>query len=273
MSTKLSVGLISFRSFPFLRDLQAKVWLATDPIQGMTFSPRPDPQRELAKMTAGGSKSLPCLGFLTVSEHADHGLFGGYLVLNTAARPLEFHCTAPVKPNRAQQILYGPTLKPYLYGEQIGCTLVTKAKHRPLWICTDVVHVLELRSTIDIPVLHLVAGSDTDPTTLGEAGRVGEVGAPSKAGAPGSPAETGERLVAAERVESAVRVDGPHGKTPGSHLRPFLLGDFEVAVRSRFADDQKRIRDDWERHTSRFDLEEPFARIRSAIEEAQRSAR
>jgi hypothetical protein len=56
------------------------------------------------------------LGFLAVVEHELHGLFGGYLLLNATGRPLEFHCTAPVRPNRAQQILYGPTLEPYLYG-------------------------------------------------------------------------------------------------------------------------------------------------------------
>jgi len=51
--------------------------------------------------------------------------------------PLEFHCTAPVKPNRAQQILYGPTLEPYLFGEQIGQSLLSKAAVEPEVICTD----------------------------------------------------------------------------------------------------------------------------------------
>ena len=51
------------------------------------------------------AKSKPALGFLTVVEHPQYGLFGGYLVLNLAGRPLEFHCTAPIKPNRAQEIL------------------------------------------------------------------------------------------------------------------------------------------------------------------------
>lgn len=66
------------------------------------------------------------LGFLTVVEHEPLGLIGGLLVLNANARPLEFHCTAPLKANRAQQILYGATLEPYLYGEQIGQTLAGK---------------------------------------------------------------------------------------------------------------------------------------------------
>ena len=95
--------------------------------------------------TAAG-KSAATLGFLTVVEHAQHGLMGGYLLLNAAGRPLEFHCTAPLKPNRAQQILYGPTLEPYLYGEQIAEALVGKATVEPLLICTDARPVLAVRS-------------------------------------------------------------------------------------------------------------------------------
>ena len=75
-------------------------------------------------MAKGEAKTPAALGFLTVLDHPQHGLMGGYLVLNAAGRPLEFHCTAPVKPNRAQQILYGPTLEPFLYGEQIGQALI-----------------------------------------------------------------------------------------------------------------------------------------------------
>ena len=88
-------------------------------------------------MSTTNAKPKPALGFLTVVEHPQHGLFGGYLLLNLAGRPLEFHCTAPIKPNRAQEILYGPTLESYLYGEQIGCTLLGQAKIEPLAVFTD----------------------------------------------------------------------------------------------------------------------------------------
>ncbi len=88
-------------------------------------------------MKTSDPKSKPALGFLTVIEDPQQGLFGGYLVLNMAGRPLEFHCTAPIQPNRAQQILYGPTLQPYLFGEQIAQTLFTKAKTQPLVLLAD----------------------------------------------------------------------------------------------------------------------------------------
>jgi hypothetical protein len=79
----------------------------------------------------------PLLGFLTVADDDELGLVGGYLVLNAAARPVEFHCTAPLRPTRAQQILYGPTLAPYLYGELIGQTLIAKSGRTPIVILTD----------------------------------------------------------------------------------------------------------------------------------------
>jgi hypothetical protein len=104
-------------------------------------------------MTSPAMKSAPCLGFLTVIENADLGLLGGYLLLNAAGRPLEFHCTAPVKPNRAQEILYGPTLMPFLCGEQIGQTLLAKSKRTPVVVCTDSEAVLAARDFTHVPLV------------------------------------------------------------------------------------------------------------------------
>ena len=111
-------------------------------------------------MNAASPNASPCLGFLTVIENAELGLIGGYLLLNAAGRPLEFHCTAPVKANRTQEILYGPTLKPYLYGEQIGQTLLTKSKLTPVVVCTDSEHLLSVREFTAIPVVLLLNAKD-----------------------------------------------------------------------------------------------------------------
>lgn len=94
----------------------------------------------------------PVLGFLTAIERDPHGLFGGYLLLNLAGQPVEFHCTAPVKPSRIQQILYGPTLEPFLYGEQIGATLVKKSSLAPLAVLVDKPALLSVRQHISSPV-------------------------------------------------------------------------------------------------------------------------
>jgi hypothetical protein len=102
-------------------------------------------------MGSRSEKSIAALGFLTVCDLEGRGLVGGYLLLNATARPLEFHCTAPVKPSRAQEILYGPTLEPFLYGEQIGRALVEKSSASPLVVLTDLEAVLAARAFVASP--------------------------------------------------------------------------------------------------------------------------
>lgn len=92
------------------------------------------------------------LGFVTVRHHPTHGYFGGYLIVNNLARPLEFHCTLPVQPTRAQQILYGSTLDEFVCGEQIARALVSKAKGTPHVLFSDTCAVLTLRHMQSIPL-------------------------------------------------------------------------------------------------------------------------
>lgn len=99
------------------------------------------------------------LGFLAVVDQASHGLVGGYLVLNQFGRPVEFHCTTPVRPSRAQQILFGATLPAYLYGEQIGQTLLAKAEHAVALICTSDLESLAVKDFAAAPVALVVRSS------------------------------------------------------------------------------------------------------------------
>lgn len=91
-------------------------------------------------------------GFLTTVESSAHGLFGGYLVVDASGRPLEFHCTAPVKVTRAQQILYGPTLHGHLHGRQIGAALLAESRAEPALVLTDQEAMLQVRPHTRLPV-------------------------------------------------------------------------------------------------------------------------
>ncbi len=86
-------------------------------------------------MTCGDSDLR--YGFLSVAEIDRLGFCGGLLVLSTRGRPLEFHCTAPVNPNRAQQILYGRSLRPFIVCDQIGMTLIQKVSEKLCMILVD----------------------------------------------------------------------------------------------------------------------------------------
>jgi hypothetical protein len=166
---------------------------------------------------------LPAFGFLAVVESTEWGAVGGYLVLNTGGRPLEFHCTAPVKPSRSQEILYGNTLKPYLFGEQIAAALVAKAKVPALLLFTDSPAVMSLRDSIDTPLL-LLDGTGS-------------------------------------------------ARTESSRWYPTQLDKFETYLEPRFAKDESHIQQLWQLHGHTLDIAEPFARVRNALEEAQKSAR
>lgn len=107
------------------------------------------------------TKTLLALGFITVRHHVEHGYFGGYLILNQLGRPLEFHCTLPVKPTRAQSLLYGHTLDDFICGEQIAKALVTKAKLKPSLLLTDSTAVLAFEQVGDEPMA-LVETNDSN---------------------------------------------------------------------------------------------------------------
>ena len=101
-------------------------------------------------------------GFLTVTEYQQLGLIGGYLILNRLGRPLEFHCTTPIRANRAQEILYGTTLDAFLYGEQIAQTLMSRAKVKPYSVLTDCAEVLTVQEFSEIPICFIACLADQE---------------------------------------------------------------------------------------------------------------
>src|SRR5262245_48271603 len=103
-------------------------------------------------MSVESGKELFRLGFLTAIEVPERGYVGGLLVTNQFGRPLEFQCTAPLKPNRTQEILYGPTLVPYVLGDLIGRTLIEKIGVKPHLVLTERQELLGLRELVEIPV-------------------------------------------------------------------------------------------------------------------------
>jgi len=183
--------------------------------------------------------SVPSVGFLTVVDSGGGSFLGGYLVLNASGRPLEFQCTAPVKANRAQEILYGPTLHPYLWGEQIGGALISKSRTRPLFVCTDQSHTLAVRAAVDLPVIQVLPAAQRSS------------GAPSQ-----------QNITATSSPESA--------EQPSAER--LILGRYSCALSRSHLTDRATVERAWKTHLDDLHLREPFERIREAITEAQRPA-
>lgn len=210
------------------------------------------------------------IGFLTVIEHRRHGLFGGYLVLNRVGRPLEFHCSAPVKPNRTQQILYGPTLKSFFYGERIGLALIEKSALSPVVVLTDCEDAISLSRHVETPVgwviptdeskrefeneESLVLGDDL-PATTSDTVRTG--------------GESDMATVTTVRERQAAGL--------GRSLRPITIEvagiSYRLAVPKAQSESWAEIATLFSENNIQIDLAEPFSRIREAIEEAGKSFR
>lgn len=92
-------------------------------------------------------------GFINVIDLPTVGLCGGLLIVSHLGRPLEFHCTAPCPPNRAQQIMYGQTYRGFVFTDQIGAALVDSAKHMPSAYLTCSPEMLPISEIVDPPVV------------------------------------------------------------------------------------------------------------------------
>jgi hypothetical protein len=196
-------------------------------------------------MTHESPKQKPTFGYLSAVYSADHGYFGGYLIVSPLGRPLEFHCTAPVLPSRAQRILYGPTLEPYLLGEQIGGGLITAAKLSPRVVLTDFAQFEAVKNQTNAPLV--LVHSKRRPAGL-----------------------TG----ASPPVEQRGRASGTGGVEPlDEHPgwgHAFVGGNQRLQLPIGMESQHELVIELIALLTERVELAEPFERIHEAIREAQR---
>ncbi len=99
------------------------------------------------------------IGYFTVVEDDRNGWTGGLLVLDRSGRPLEFQCTLPVRPSRAHEILFGPTLQSHLVGEVIGKLLIEKCRTPLSIVCCDQIEGLATQAFSNCPVALLIESS------------------------------------------------------------------------------------------------------------------
>ena len=74
------------------------------------------------------------IGYITVTEH-ERLFYGGLLVVNSMGRPVEFHCTSPVRPSKPNEILFGSTLRSYVMGDLVSSKLANCVKQKPALFC------------------------------------------------------------------------------------------------------------------------------------------
>lgn len=202
-------------------------------------------------MSRAKAKDEPSFGFLSTLESPEYGHFGGYLIVSPLGRPLEFHCTSPVRPSRAQEILYGPTLQPYLIGEQISGALLAAAKLTPQLVFTDTAAMLAARSRSQSPMAYVISST--------------------AANVENHVAEVDSRL---NGLESNLDGSADASSAEPSRLRYFdgliELCGYELQLPRGFEAEKDAVAQLATQLSQHVDLAEPFGRIHEAIREAQR---
>lgn len=184
-------------------------------------------------------------GYLAMLEFAEYGYFGGYLIVSLMGRPLEFHCTAPIRPSRAQRILYGATLEPFLLGEQISSALLKAAKSKPDLIIANHEATLQACSSSGVQMVLLCGNSDSPGNAIPQSSPVPE---------------------AADASTPGLVQDVP---------TPVGFGTFTVSSRNfqlppGCGDEQSKVTELLAKLARHVEIAEPFDRIAEAIREAQR---
>ena len=193
--------------------------------------------------------SMKNWGFLTVTENQRFGLIGGYLVLNHLGRPLEFHCTTPVRANRAQEILYGTTLNAFLYGEQIAQTLIKRAKVKPCAVLTDCLQVLTVQEFVEMPICYINREALESEKQLA--------------------------IYVSEKNDASSENHDVLDPIPYSSTFRWSkqsIGRYQLVLPELVSCPVSETADELKNVSSTIDFLEPFERIRLAIEEAQKAA-
>jgi hypothetical protein len=93
------------------------------------------------------------LAFIDVAVFSDGSIRGGVLITDIETRPFEFRVTSPIKPTQVQQILYGASLKDYIYGELVCAPLVKATKEKLSVVLIKENFLISMRPLVSTPVI------------------------------------------------------------------------------------------------------------------------
>lgn len=80
---------------------------------------------------------------------------GAILVTDEWSKPLEFRCTAPVRPTQLQRTLYGKSLLPHILTELVGAPLIASVREKPQIILISDEAYFDVRHKTSSPVIRV----------------------------------------------------------------------------------------------------------------------
>ena len=112
------------------------------------------------EMNRPTSVTSPKIGFLGFREFEDGEAYrGAILTTDEWSKPLEFRCTAPVRPTSLQRTLYGQSLLPHILTELIAAPLISTLRETPSIILIQQEAYFDVRHKISLPVIRVLRAS------------------------------------------------------------------------------------------------------------------
>ncbi len=113
------------------------------------------------------------LGYLELDNGASYR--GAILVTDDWGKPLEFRCTAPVKPTAVQRTLYGSTLMPHVLVALIAKPLIDALIEEPVAVLVSESMFLDLRHNVDVPVVRVRRQGNEVKVTAEDDGQTNQI--------------------------------------------------------------------------------------------------
>ena len=169
---------------------------------------------------------LAFLGYLELDKESAYR--GGILVTDEWGKPLEFRCTAPVRPNPVQRTLYGQILLPHIAVELIGVPLLRSIQEKPEVIVIQDEIFVDVRHHSEMPVVRL--------------------------------RRQGAKVTVSDSSKAEKSAPVVMGSTSGK-FQPIIM-----ETHRQFPDDSAACREKLSELFARWDLIEPFERLTTALE-------
>lgn len=96
------------------------------------------------------------IGFLDYLDLESGAAYrGAILITDSWGKPLEFRCTAPVRPNPVQRTLYGQRLLPHMAVELFGVPLLRNVQEKPGIVLVQNEFFFDLRRHTEFPLVRI----------------------------------------------------------------------------------------------------------------------
>jgi hypothetical protein len=103
------------------------------------------------------------IAFLDVLELDENTAFrGGCLVTDQETKPVEFRCTAAIRPTELQRVLYGKKLLEYVCNDLVGLPIIKALQSKPSLVLVRLPELLKLRPEIAVPILWIETSPEGD---------------------------------------------------------------------------------------------------------------